>query len=75
MYEPRAEDKKKIELAFTYHPPKGDQADRYVTIRDSARQLAMIFLESCPPSRELSLAITSLEQAVSWANSAIARNE
>jgi hypothetical protein len=29
----------------------------------------------CPGSRELSLAITKLEEAVFWANAAIARNE
>lgn len=75
MYEPSDADRKKIELAFTYHPPKGDQAERYIQIRDSAKQLALILTESCPPSRELSLAITALENSVMWANSSIARNE
>jgi hypothetical protein len=60
---------------FTYHPPKGDQAVRYSVIRREAGELAHLLTEQCPPSRELSLAITNLEQAVFWANAAIARNE
>ena len=60
---------------FTYHPPKGDQAERYTTIRSAANEVAATFNEFCPQSRELSLAMTNLEQAVFWANAAIARNE
>jgi hypothetical protein len=74
-YQPNEQDAKKIELAFTYHAPKDDQARRYVDIREKAKALALTFTMHCPPSRELSLAITNLEQAVMWANSAIARNE
>lgn len=60
---------------FTYHPPKGDQAVRYTNIRVEARELALLLTVVCPPSRELSLAITHLEEAVFWGNAAIARNE
>lgn len=35
----------------------------------------MLIFESCKGSREYSLAITKLEEAVMWANAAIARNE
>ena len=34
-----------------------------------------LMIASCPDSRELSLALTNLEQAVFWANASIARNE
>jgi hypothetical protein len=34
----------------------------------------MLINDLCPESREKSLAITNLEQAVMWANAAIARN-
>jgi len=41
--------------------------------------MAKIFAQElcrfCPDSRERSLALTKLEEAVSWANAAIARNE
>lgn len=65
----------RIENSFTYHPPKGDQAERYKLIRAEAKRLAGVFNTQTPPSREQSLAFTKLEEAVMWANAAIARNE
>lgn len=62
-----------IEKAFTYHAPKGDQADRYVKIREGAKGVALLLVSVCPDSRELSLALTHLETAVMFANAAIAR--
>lgn len=67
--------KEQIENAFTYHPPKGDQAERYVKIRDKAKELALLIDEITPSSREQSVALTHLETATFWANAAIARNE
>lgn len=64
-----------IDSAFTYHPPHGDQAQRYVLIRDAARALATLIAQNTPSSREQSLALTDIENAVMWANAAIARNE
>jgi hypothetical protein len=64
-----------IEKRFTYHTPFGDQAERYQEIRDLAKKLAYLIAEKTPDSREQSLALTNLEQAVFWANAAIARNE
>jgi len=64
-----------IERGFTYHAPKNDQNARYTMIRSSAKALAMIVAEKTPASREQSLAIMKLEEAVFWANAAIARNE
>lgn len=60
---------------FTYHPPKGDQVARYSQVRQEGLRLAMFLLEHTPESREQSLALTNLEQAIFWANAAIARNE
>lgn len=60
---------------FTYHPPKAGQPDKYTLIRANARSLAEEINALAPDSREKSLAITSLEEAVMWANAAIARNE
>jgi len=64
-----------LENQFTYHSPKEDQQERYVEIRHQAKQLAFLLLGATPPSRERSLALTNLEQAIFWANAAIARNE
>lgn len=70
-------DKERARLGeiFTYHAPKPDQPERYVAIREQAKQLALTMSECCPPSRELSLALTHLQQAVMFANAAIAINE
>jgi hypothetical protein len=64
-----------LETRFTYHPPKGDQPQKYELIRASSRQLAELVEQLCPESREKALAITNIEQASMWANAAIARRE
>ncbi len=64
-----------IENIFTYHKPKDDQPARYEALRTKAKQLALLINENCPESREKSLAITNLQQAVMWANASIAINE
>lgn len=75
MYTPNEADLKRLENNFTHHAPKGDQAERYVAIRSQAKELAQTLLKLCPPSRELSKAMTELEDVVMWANASIARNE
>lgn len=64
-----------IKRRFTYHPPKAGQPEKYTFLRDEALNLAKHINSMCPDSREKSLAITKLEEAVMWANAAIARNE
>ena len=60
---------------FTYHKPKNSQPERYEKIRNAALEFANLLVENCPESRELSLALTNLEQSCMWANASIARNE
>lgn len=74
-YTPQGDKLAQVEKSFTYHAPKGDQPQRYVAIREKAKELAGLILHETPPSREQSLAITALEEASIWANAAIARNE
>lgn len=64
-----------VENIFTYHKPHGDQPERYVALRAKAKELAQLIDESCPDSREKSVAFTNLQQAVMWANASIAVNE
>jgi len=66
---------KEIEKRFTYHPPKEGQPKKYEKLRESGKELAYLITNLCPDSREKSLAMTKLEEAVMWANAAIARNE
>ena len=60
---------------FTYHAPRGDQPVRYEGIRAKGMLFALEVFGSCPESREKALALTKIEEAVMWANAAIARNE
>lgn len=64
-----------IENNFTYHAPKAGQPERYTALREKAKEFALLIEQECPESRERSLAFTKLEEAVMWANAAIARNE
>lgn len=76
-YEVDDQRKNQLENSFTYHAPKAElhQQERYVTLRDNAKALAFDIVRLTPPSREQSLAITKLEEAIMWANKAIACNE
>lgn len=64
-----------LENRFTYHSPKPGHAERYGALRSQAKELAYSIDGACPDSREKSLALTKLEEAVFWANASIARNE
>lgn len=59
---------------FTYHPPQSDDIEAaYRSTRNACHAAAVVFVTVCPESRELSLAIRKLEEAVMWANAGIAR--
>lgn len=75
MYRPCERELQQCQRVFVYHAPRPDQVPRYEKIRDAVGCVALDLLEMCPPSRELSLALTHLEEAVMWANASIARNE
>jgi len=60
---------------FKYHPPKGDQADRYKTIRWMGLNFSRTIEAFCPESHEKTIAIDKLREVVMWANASIACNE
>ncbi len=64
-----------LDNTFTYHAPKADQPERYIRLREKAKELAALILEVTPQSREQSVALTNVQQASMWANAAIAINE
>lgn len=74
-YQLTDQDKDRILNNFTYHSPKDNQPERYKMLREVARDLAIAICENVPESRERSVALTNLEQAIFWANAGIARNE
>ncbi len=63
-----------LENRFTYHAPKEGQPELYGILRRAGLELAVLISNSVPDSREQSLAITKLEEAIFWANAGIARN-
>jgi hypothetical protein len=64
-----------IEKNFTFHPPKDAQPAKYAAIRRNAKIMATLIDNNCLDSREKDIALMKLEEAVMWANAAIARNE
>ena len=60
---------------YTYHAPKGDQVDRYATIRGECLKLAEKIVDLTPCSPEQTRALNALDEVMMLANAAIARNE
>lgn len=63
-----------IKNRFTFHAATPEQAAIYEEIRGRALAYALWLDETLPESREKSLALTYLDQAVFNANASIARN-
>lgn len=63
----------RIENDFVYHPPKPGQQEKYVALREKAKELAHLICNTVPSGREQSSALTRLEEAVFHANAGIAR--
>jgi hypothetical protein len=66
---------KSINNRFKYHPPFGDQVERYTMIRSLCGILSLKLLDLCPESREKILMYEKLDEVVFWANASIARGE
>lgn len=60
---------------FTYHPSSERQIPMYQDIRNAGHTLATLIAGYAPESRERSIALTKIEEAVMWANAAIARHD
>lgn len=59
---------------FDYHQPRDeDTKRRHETVRMHCKAAATAILSETPEGREQSLAVTKLEEAMMWANAAIAR--
>lgn len=57
---------------FMYHQPQGTQQERYVAIRDKAKELAYLINQLTPASPDQTAAIRKLRECVMTANAAIA---
>ena len=63
-----------IKNDFKYHAPTTGQVEKYEAIRAKGLELALLIYDSCPSSAEMTTAIRHVENAVMWANAAIARH-
>jgi BioD-like phosphotransacetylase family protein len=59
---------------FNYHRPNAETAEKHQRIRSSVLFLANGLNDALPEGREKSLVITHLEEAMFWANAALARS-
>lgn len=60
---------------FTYHSPIGNQSERYEAIRNKAKELAELFVNSSQSSADQTAALRKLRETVMAMNLAIACNE
>ena len=63
----------RINNDFTYHAPPVETRQKFIDIREKAKELAVLIVNTTPTGREQSSALTRLEEAVFHANAAIAR--
>lgn len=60
---------------FMYHPPKGDQAERYAAVRSHILTCAFHCIQITPCSPEQARALNALDEAMMLFNASIARYE
>lgn len=59
---------------FDYHSPDAAKTVKHEQVRGILKAAALTLDDFLPEGREKSLAITKLEEAMFWANAALARN-
>jgi hypothetical protein len=68
-------DLEQLDNWFVYHRPTADQTARYQAIRDKARELALLVIQSTPRSPDRTAALRDLRKTVHAINMVIACNE
>lgn len=65
-------ERREIEERFSFHPGTDVTGPKHDEVRTRLRLLALWVLDDVPQSRERSLALTALQEAMMWCNAAIA---
>lgn len=60
-----------VEEVFSYHAPTAPQIDAMNAVRESAKQLAIVILNSCPQNAERTRALNDLSDLTMKVNKAI----
>jgi hypothetical protein len=61
-----------LDHMFRYHPPYGNQVQKYSTLRESARHFAKTILMNVPAGADRTAALRKVREAVMTANAGIA---
>ena len=64
-----------IDKPFAYHKPTKDGHAKIHAIREAFSEVKKVIETNCPPSRQLSVAITELETSAMWAIKAVVFND
>ncbi|MEY2873489.1 MAG: hypothetical protein RLZZ373_860 [Pseudomonadota bacterium] len=64
-----------IDKPYAYHKPSDDGMDRINRLREAFSAVDRAIKETCPDSRQKSVAITELETAAMWAIKAVVFND
>lgn len=64
-----------IDKPFAYHEPSQDGLERITLIRKKYSEVKKLLESTCPPSRQLSVAITELETSAMWAIKSVVFND
>lgn len=65
--------KTRVENDFSYHRPPEEKVEDLKRIRSGCREMAHLLVNHVPKGRELSTALTKLEEVMMHANAGIAR--
>jgi len=72
---PKPDTLKELLHRFTYHKPHPNSIPVFDGIRAYGKDFAVFVFEKVPDGCERSLAFAKIEEAVMWANAAVARNQ
>lgn len=64
-----------IDKPFAYHKPSEEGLAKINAIREKYSEVKKLLEDTCPPSRQLSVAITELETSAMWAIKSVVFND